>query len=70
MPENIRLWFLPPYSPELNPVEIIWRQIRKTHFNNRYFNSMDMVIDELEVALKEIYDDKMGTKSLTCFKWL
>lgn len=28
IPNNIILWFLPPYSPELNPVELIWRELR------------------------------------------
>ena len=34
IPQNISLWHLPPYSPELNPVELIWRELRKRYFNN------------------------------------
>jgi len=35
IPPNISIWNLPPYSPELNPVELIWRELRKLYFNNQ-----------------------------------
>ena len=39
--------FLPPYSPELNPIERVWRITRRQVTHNRYFQS----IEELEAAL-------------------
>jgi transposase len=39
--------FLPPYSPELNPIERVWRITRRQVTHNRYFES----IEELEMAL-------------------
>jgi len=39
--------FLPPYSPELNPVERVWRITRRLVTHNRYFPS----IEELKTAL-------------------
>jgi len=39
--------FLPPYSPELNPIERVWRITRRQVTHNRYFQS----IKELETAL-------------------
>jgi len=39
--------FLPPYSPELNPVERVWRVTRRQVTHNRYFPS----IVELRAAL-------------------
>ena len=39
--------FLPPYSPELNPIERVWRITRRQATHNRYFES----IEELEAAL-------------------
>jgi len=39
--------FLPPYSPELNPIERVWRITRRQVTHNRYFQS----IEELETAL-------------------
>jgi hypothetical protein len=71
IPNNISLLFLPPYSPELNPVEKIWRYIReKKGFNNHTFSSIDDVENNLEKALYELYDEKEEMKSLCNFKWL
>ncbi len=36
----VRRW-LPPYSPELNPVERVWRLTRRLVTHNRYFTSLD-----------------------------
>jgi hypothetical protein len=34
MPDNLSLLALPPYSPELNPVENIWQFLRQNHLSN------------------------------------
>jgi hypothetical protein len=41
IPENIKLLSLPVYSPELNPVENIWKELREKYFHNRVFVSLD-----------------------------
>jgi len=41
MPDNMISWFLPPYSPVLNPVEILWKYIRANYFNNQTFESLN-----------------------------
>ena len=41
IPENIRLIFLPPATPEMNPIEQIWKEIRKRGFRNEIFNTLD-----------------------------
>jgi transposase len=51
VPENMALIFLPPYSPELNPVEHIWDNIRENWFGNEVFNSIEGVENQLEKAL-------------------
>ena len=33
VPENIKLLPLPPYAPELNPVEHLWDELREKHFH-------------------------------------
>lgn len=49
VPENIKLLHLPPYAPELNPVEHIWDYIREQKkFNNDTFKSIEAVEDKLE----------------------
>ncbi|MDR2408083.1 MAG: transposase [Bacteroidales bacterium] len=39
--ERIELIFLPPYSPDLNPVEPVWWLMRKQVTHNRWVKSMD-----------------------------
>lgn len=70
IPNNIILWFLPPYSPELNPVELIWRELRAKYFNNRTFKSMDELEDYLEYALIDFAKDKEYIKRLTKINYL
>ncbi|KJR40659.1 transposase family protein [Candidatus Magnetoovum chiemensis] len=41
LPNNIKLVTLPPYSPELNPVEHIWDELSEKSFSNRVFESLD-----------------------------
>jgi len=47
IPENISFIFLPPATPEMNPIEQIWKEIRKRGFRNEIFNTLDKVIGRL-----------------------
>ena len=47
VPENIRIFLLPPATPEMNPIEQIWKEIRKRGFRNEIFKTLDCVIDRL-----------------------
>ena len=42
------LEFLPPYSPELNPIERVWKLTRRLCLHNRYFAKLDEVIAAVE----------------------
>jgi len=42
--KRISLFFLPPYSPHLNPVERIWKLTRYNCTHNRYFNELSEVL--------------------------
>ena len=57
IPENVRLCYLPPYSPELNPAEHLWDEIREKWFPNLVFHHMDGVEDALMEALIALEDD-------------
>jgi transposase len=70
VPKNIILWFLPPYSPELNPVELIWRELRAKYFNNKTFNALNDVDAHLEYALNDFAKDKESVKKLTRINYL
>ena len=47
VPDNIVLFYIPPYTPEMNPIEQIWKEIRKLGFKNESFASLTKVIDRL-----------------------
>ncbi len=70
VPGNMALVFLPPYSPQLNPVEHIWESIRENWFRNEVFESIEGVEDQLEKALATLEGDPASVKSLTGFPWI
>lgn len=39
------LLFLPPYSPQLNPIERVWKLLRKLWLHNRHFPTLDELIE-------------------------
>ncbi len=45
VPKNLTLIFLPPRSPELNPVENVWQFMRHNWLSNRVFETYDDIID-------------------------
>ena len=51
IPENIELIFIPPYTPELNPIEQIWKEIRKRGFKNEVFQTLQKVVEALRKNL-------------------
>lgn len=46
------LHFLPPYSPELNPIERVWKLIRRRCLHNQYFPRIEDVIVSLKPSLR------------------
>lgn len=70
LPHNVVLLNLPPYSPELNPTELLWRQIRKKYFNNCLLSDLDQVEQKLAQALKFFSTHPATVKSLTSFPWI
>jgi hypothetical protein len=65
LPENIRLLFLSPYSPELNPQEHIWDELREKYFHNREFESIDALENHLVSALYDLENIPDLIKSIT-----
>ena len=70
LPENIRLIKQPPYSPEVNPVEHIWDDIREKYFHNRIFSSLDALTETLCEALNTLSNDPNRITSMTFFPHL
>lgn len=57
VPKNIRFHLLPPYSPELNPVEKLWQWLKRHICRNRLFSSEDELMNAVaqELANLEIH---------------
>ena len=69
IPNNITLEFLPAYSPELNPQENIWDEIREKIFKNYALKSMDRVYAKLEEAALYIERNPSIVKSIASFPY-
>jgi hypothetical protein len=70
VPENIRLIQQPSYSPELNPVEHVWEELREKYLPNKAFKSLDAVEHALCKALRELHGDPNRVSSMTSFPYL
>jgi putative transposase len=70
VPVNMRLEWLPPYSPECNPVEHLWEEIREKWFANRLFRHLDGVEDTLVTALHTLEQETERIASITGFDWI
>ena len=70
IPENIKLEWQPPYSPQCNPVENLWDEIREKWFPNLVFKSLDDVEDTLVEALLAMENDTERTQGIAGFDWL
>lgn len=50
---NVEFLFLPPYSPDLNPAENVWKLLRKKATHNVYFDSFQSLFLKVENTLDE-----------------
>jgi len=64
---NIRLIFQPAYSPEVNPVEHLWEEVREKYLHNRIFPSLEDLIEVLCQALTDLTEDKKRLRSMMFF---
>ena len=53
-PRNIALLTLPPYSPELNPIERLWLWMKDNFLSNRIFKDMDAIFEAGVNAWNEV----------------
>ena len=68
IPDNIELFFLPPATPEMNPIEQIWKEIRKRGFRNEIFNSLELVINRLCNVICELSHSLIH--NITARQWI
>jgi transposase len=68
VPSNVTLVPLPPYAPELNPVERVWLFLRERFLSHRLLDGYDAVVDACCEAWNALSSDRI--RSLTDFPWI
>lgn len=67
---NILITYQPPYSPELNPVEHLWKHLRTTFTHNWFWPSLDKLEDRLCEVLLQLSKNPKTIKSFSLFDWM
>ena len=67
IPENVRLIFLPPYSPELNPIERFWEDV-KGHLAFDLHETLSALRQRVQEKLRSYTDEAVA--SLTGYQYL
>ncbi|MCH8234011.1 MAG: IS630 family transposase [Bacteroidetes bacterium] len=63
--EKFQLEFLPPYSPELNPIERVWKLTRKLCTHNQYFPRLEELVQAVSGQLS-LWNKPNGTLYKLC----
>ncbi len=67
--DNLTPIMLPPYSPELNPVEQVWQWLRQHHLANRCYEGYDDIVDSCCEAWMSFVNDTGVIRSLCSRDW-
>ena len=70
VPENMCLLALPPYSPELNPAELLWDELREKEFGNLVFDSLSAATQQLRSGLRRLRRSPEALRALTGWDWI
>ena len=70
VPQNMRLVLLPPWSPEINPAEHIWDELREKCIGNMVFADIDAADKALSAGLRTLESDQVRMQAMTGFKWI
>ena len=68
IPANIHITHIPPYTPEMNPIEQIWKEIRKRGFRNEVFKTLEHVVERLCETIKNLPNTTI--QSITGRLWI
>lgn len=62
----LELLFLPPYSPELNPIERVWKLLRRLCTHNEYFPELELLENALTQQLQQWWRPNAVLRKLCC----
>jgi transposase len=57
LPDGVTVLLVPPYSPELNPVENLWHYLRSHYLSNRTYDDYDALLDAGTDAYRRLTPD-------------
>jgi transposase len=63
---SFRLDFLPPYSPELNPIERVWKFLRRRATHNQYFATLDLLVVAVAQEIRPFQHPNQTLRTLCC----
>lgn len=65
-PPCLHMDYLPPYSPELNPIERVWKLLRRLRIHNQYFETLEQLLVEASEQLAEWARPNVTLRRLCC----
>ena len=68
VPGNVTLIPLPPYAPQLNPIERVWLYLRERHLSHRLLSGYGAIVDACCAAWNQLTPDRL--RSLTNYPYL
>lgn len=68
VPDQITILHIPPYTPEMNPIEQIWHELRTKGFHNEVFSTLEKVVDRLCETINHLSNDTV--MSITQRDWI
>jgi transposase len=68
VPENVTLLHLPPYSPELNPVERLWAFLKSHYLSNRAYDNYDHLFQACGKAWNQLTPEQL--RSICHTQWI
>jgi transposase len=69
VPDNITLLSLPPYSPELNPMENVWDYLRQNKLCTLVWPTYEDILDACQAAWRFLINDPDRIRSLGSRDW-
>ena len=70
VPDNVTLALLPPYSPELNPVERVWLYLRERFLSLRVLDDTEAIIDACCQAWIDLIAEPDRMRTLCSYPWI
>ncbi|NTV62944.1 MAG: IS630 family transposase [Oscillochloris sp.] len=55
---------LPSYSPDYNPIEHLWRNVKRAKTHNRYFPTFEALVEAVDTALTTFQNDPAAVRQL------